>query len=83
MVKGWQPFARTRQRMALARASPADAPMRRSRCADASIPMPLRLPVPVITALGSLVWRGEPLTATFGGASILTRSGVAVTLRRT
>ena len=42
----------------------------------------LQLLVPVITALGSLIWLHEPLTATLAGASLLILAGVALTLRR-
>lgn len=40
----------------------------------------LQLSVPVITALGSLVWLHEPLTATLVGASVLILAGIALTL---
>ncbi len=42
----------------------------------------LQLLVPVITALGSLIWLREPLTTTLAGASLLILAGVAMTLRR-
>lgn len=42
----------------------------------------LQLLVPVITALGSLIWLHEPLTTTLTGASLLILAGVALTLRR-
>lgn len=42
----------------------------------------LQLLVPVITALGSLIWLREPLTTTLTGASLLILAGVAMTLRR-
>ncbi|OYY72750.1 DMT family transporter [Sphingomonas sp. 28-63-12] len=42
----------------------------------------LQLTVPVITALGSVIWLHEPLTGALAGASLLILSGIALTLRR-
>jgi len=42
----------------------------------------LQLSVPVITAIGSMIWLGEPITVTLVGAMLLILAGIALTLPR-
>jgi drug/metabolite transporter (DMT)-like permease len=42
----------------------------------------LQLSVPVITALGSVIWLREPITVTLAGATLLILAGIGLTLPR-